>query len=103
MASIKVSDTKSPRARKLAALRCEELRSMASVQSRVNVSIKSLEDFCVHILTGLGVSEADARTTSDVLVTTEAWGVATHGVKLLRGYARRLRGGGLRCDARPSI
>ena len=54
-------------------------------------------------LTTVGVGDADARTTADVLVTTDTWGVFTHGVKVLRGYVRRLRAGGLRADARPEI
>jgi len=76
---------------------------MVSVESRLSVSIESLESFCLRILSGLGVSDKDARITTNALVTTEAWGISTHGVKLLRGYARRLRGGGLRTDATPII
>jgi LDH2 family malate/lactate/ureidoglycolate dehydrogenase len=76
---------------------------MAGVRSGLNVSIDQLESFCEQILRGLGVSEPNARTTSDVLVQSEAWGIATHGVKLLRGYARRLRAGGLRGDASPEL
>ena len=51
----------------------------------------------------MGVGPEAARTTADVLVTTDTWGVFTHGVKALRGYVRRLRGGGLRTDARPHV
>jgi len=50
-----------------------------------------------------GVSEADARLTIDVLVTTDTYGVFTHGVKCLRGYVTRLRAGGLKADARPRV
>jgi len=67
------------------------------------VSADALDAFCVAALTKVGVSDADARTTADVLVTTDTWGVFTHGVKALRGYVRRLRAGGLRADARPEI
>ena len=35
-----------------------------------------------------GVSEADARVTTDVLVTTDTFGVFTHGVKCLRVTSR---------------
>jgi len=45
----------------------------------------------------------DASTAADALVTTDAMGVFTHGVKLLAGYLRKLRGGGYRADATPSI
>jgi LDH2 family malate/lactate/ureidoglycolate dehydrogenase len=37
------------------------------------------------------------------LVGTDAFGVFTHGTKALRGYVRRLRGGGLKADAVPEI
>jgi LDH2 family malate/lactate/ureidoglycolate dehydrogenase len=49
------------------------------------------------------MSEADAGVTADVLVTTDTFGVFTHGTKSLRGYVRRLRAGGLRADAAPQI
>jgi len=49
------------------------------------------------------VSEADAGTAADVLVTTDTFGVFTHGTKSLRGYVRRLRAGGLRADAVPQV
>ncbi|OAI52900.1 malate dehydrogenase [Planctomycetaceae bacterium SCGC AG-212-F19] len=67
------------------------------------VRVDDLHAFCVDALRRLHVGEADARTTADVLVTTDTWGIFTHGIKALRGYARRLRGGGLRADARPAV
>lgn len=51
----------------------------------------------------VGVDAAKARTTTQVLVTTDTFGVHTHGVKSLRGYIRRLRAGGLRADAVPEV
>jgi LDH2 family malate/lactate/ureidoglycolate dehydrogenase len=67
------------------------------------VTIKALTNFTMASLQGHGVSETDAGTTADVLATTDAWGVFTHGTKCLRGYLRRLRAGGLRAEARPEI
>lgn len=69
----------------------------------MNVSIEDLRAFCVEALCLNGVSEADAGTTADVLVTTDTWGTFTHGTKALRAYIRRLRGGGLRSDGKPRI
>ena len=69
----------------------------------LRVSIDDLHSFCVAALTKVGVSQADAATTADVLVTTDSWGVFTHGVKALRGYIRRIRGGGLNPTARPQV
>ena len=80
-------------------------KQMQSVDASkaARVSTDDLHAFCVAVLTKMGVSDADARTTADVLVTTDTWGVFTHGVKALRGYVRRLRAGGLRADARPEV
>jgi ureidoglycolate dehydrogenase (NAD+) len=67
------------------------------------IRVADLHAFCVDALRKLHVSDADAHTTADVLVTTDTWGVFTHGVKALRGYARRLRAGGLRAEGRPAV
>src|SRR6266542_5733320 len=69
----------------------------------MKVLVQDLHGFCVAALTKTGVREADARTTADVLVTTDTWGTFTHGTKALRAYIRRLRGGGLRRDGRPKV
>jgi LDH2 family malate/lactate/ureidoglycolate dehydrogenase len=62
-----------------------------------------LEAFCVEALRQCSVAERHARTTADVLVTTDTWGIFTHGTKNLRGYIRRLRGGGLKANAQPKV
>jgi ureidoglycolate dehydrogenase (NAD+) len=67
------------------------------------IPVEDLRAFCVAALERVGVGEADARATADVLVTTDSWGVFTHGVKALKGYVRRIRAGGIRADARPRI
>jgi ureidoglycolate dehydrogenase (NAD+) len=67
------------------------------------ISVKELTDLVVTILEKSGVGAKDAQLTADVLVTTDSWGVATHGTKLLRGYGRRLRAGGLNPKGVPKI
>ena len=67
------------------------------------VPVEALERFCREALRRCGMSEADARVTTDVLVTTDTFGIFTHGVKSLPGYVRRLRAGGLCAGARPAI
>ena len=50
-----------------------------------------LEQFCRDgALRQCGLSEADARVTADVLVTTDTFGVFTHGIE---GAARATSGG----------
>jgi LDH2 family malate/lactate/ureidoglycolate dehydrogenase len=67
------------------------------------VTADALETLCVEALTRVGLSATDARLAADVLVTTDTWGVFTHGVKSLAGYVRRLRAGGLCATARPEV
>ena len=57
----------------------------------------------MRALRSVGVTDAHAKTTADVLVTTDTWGVHTHGTKLLPGYLNRLKGGGLRTDTEPVV
>lgn len=76
---------------------------MAEKANTVRVSVKELMDFCVQALTKLGMSKSDAKTTADVLVTTDQMGVYTHGTKALRGYIKRIKAGGLVVDAAPDI
>ena len=67
------------------------------------ITIPALKTFVRDVLAECGVSAADADTTAEVLVTTDAWGVFTHGTKALRGYAKKLRAGGLKAQGRPTI
>ncbi len=78
------------------------LRPVLMMNSQM-VSISQLEEFCLAALRKCGLSDADARTTADVLVTTDTFGVYTHGTKALAGYVRRLQAGGLKADASPCI
>ncbi len=76
---------------------------MAENANAVHVPVQDLTNFCVQALTKLGLSQADAKTTADVLVTTDQMGVFTHGTKALRGYMKRIKGGGLNARAVPSV
>ena len=67
------------------------------------ISISDLTAFCLTTLHRFGVSGRNAEITTDALVTTDAFGVFTHGTKLLAGYLRRLKAGGIRAEAQPRI
>lgn len=67
------------------------------------VTAEKLHAFCMDALTSSGVSPAHAKITSDTLVTTDTWGVFTHGTKLLRDYVKRVRAGGLKTDVEPRV
>jgi LDH2 family malate/lactate/ureidoglycolate dehydrogenase len=67
------------------------------------VSYSDLHRFTREALGRAGMSETDAATGADVLATTDAWGVFTHGTKSLAGYLRRLKAGGLRAQGKPRV
>ena len=68
-----------------------------------SVPVGKLHAFTKAAFESVGLSPADATTATDVLVTTDAWGVFTHGTKNLKGYLRLLKAGGLQARARPAI
>ncbi len=72
-------------------------------KTTVTIAVAELEQFCHEVLQKCGLSETDAHAATDVLVTTDTFGVFTHGVKALPGYVRRLRAGGLKADAVPRV
>lgn len=67
------------------------------------VTVDQLHDFCVEALRRAGAKPAHAQIVADVLVTTDTWGTFTHGTKLLRDYIKRVKAGGLRTDAEPTV
>jgi LDH2 family malate/lactate/ureidoglycolate dehydrogenase len=76
---------------------------MTQEPTALRVPHDQLLELCVEALRKVGVSTGDALTTVESLVTTETWGVHTHGTKLLPGYIKRLKAGGLRVDNPPRI
>ncbi len=71
--------------------------------SQTVVSFEALHRFTADAFRSAGLSDADATTGADVLATTDAWGVFTHGTKCLAGYLRRLKAGGLKPRGIPRI
>ncbi len=67
------------------------------------VPLNDLRSLCAAAFERAGLSATDAATGAEVLSTTDAWGVFTHGSKSLRGYLRRLLAGGLRPQGRPHV
>jgi ureidoglycolate dehydrogenase (NAD+) len=50
-----------------------------------------------------GLCQADAALTAEVLVTTDTWGVFTHGSRQLRGLLKNVRSGRLDAHARMEV
>ena len=69
----------------------------------MNPTFDELKSYTQTVLQAVDLSESDAAATAEVLVTTDAMGVFTHGTKLLSGYVRKLQGGGYRINAAPTI
>ena len=66
-------------------------------------SVPELTSFVLEVLENCGVARENAETTAEVLVTTDTWGVFTHGTKFLGDYTRRLRAKGLKAEGRPAV
>jgi len=81
----------------------KEILMATDCLTSLRISAADLHAFCVEALTAVGVGASDADTAAAALVTADTWGTFTHGVKLLRGYVRRLRAGGLRAAGRPRV
>jgi len=75
--------------------------AMAAAGRRIG--LEDLSRFVIEALREVGMSDADAKVGAEVLVTTDAWGIHTHGTKLLAGYLKRLKAGGLRAQGVPRI
>jgi ureidoglycolate dehydrogenase (NAD+) len=67
------------------------------------ISVQELTEFSAAALEKAGLSGEDARTAADVLVTTDTFGVLSHGTKNLYPYIEKMRAGGLDAKARPSV
>lgn len=68
-----------------------------------NIRIQELWDFAFRALVHVGVCEDDARTIADTLVTTDSFGVLSHGTKNLYHYILKGKEGGLDLKAVPTI
>jgi ureidoglycolate dehydrogenase (NAD+) len=67
------------------------------------IRIEDLQEYCVAAMLSCGMRAEDARVTARVLVTTDSWGVHTHGTKQLRMYLARVRAGGIDATAVPQV
>lgn len=73
------------------------------MSTSLHVPYSTLIDFVINTLRSLGMSDNDSRQTAEVLVTTDAMGVHTHGTKLLVGYLKKLKHGGYQAQAVPTV
>src|SRR5690625_4995323 len=58
------------------------------------ISVEDLEKFMLDVLTGDGVAEEDAKIVVDVLITTDKFGIDSHGIDRLKPiYYNRIKQG----------
>src|SRR4051794_15885279 len=69
----------------------------------MTIAAPDLRRFIRDAFMAVGMTPANAEAAADVLATADEFGVTTHGVKLLPGYLRRLRGGGARAQGQPRV
>lgn len=67
------------------------------------IKISELYRFSVDSLIAAGMSEENAKITADTLITTDTFGVLTHGTKNLNAYIQKMQAGGLDAAAEPII
>ncbi|MDY3031440.1 MAG: Ldh family oxidoreductase [Clostridia bacterium] len=67
------------------------------------IKLDKLRRFSVEVLVKAGMSEEDASTTAEVLITTDTFGVMTHGTKNLYQYILKMQAGGLDAKAVPTV
>jgi len=66
---------------------------MSEKTTRARIQAEPLKEFCEQVFQKLGLSEEDARITTDVLVTANLRGTDSHGVARMRRYVNGIRDG----------
>jgi ureidoglycolate dehydrogenase (NAD+) len=69
----------------------------------ITIAAAALRRFISDAFMLVGLSPENAETMANVLATADEFGVSTHGVTLLPGYLRRLKGGGTRPLGQPHV
>jgi LDH2 family malate/lactate/ureidoglycolate dehydrogenase len=62
-------------------------------EQSIRVPVKKLIGFMEEALQAMGVPAEDAKIIADVLITSDLWGIASHGVAHLKMYHERMKKG----------
>lgn len=57
------------------------------------VPVNKLVEFVQVVLEAMGVPTEDAKIVSDVVITSDLWGIASHGIAHLKMYHERMKAG----------
>jgi L-2-hydroxycarboxylate dehydrogenase (NAD+) len=62
-------------------------------EQNVRVPAKKLENFMDEVLQAMGIPAGDAKIIADVMITSDLWGIASHGIAHLKMYHERIKAG----------
>jgi len=62
-------------------------------EKNVKVPVKTLVDFMLEALIAMGTTPEDARIIADVIITSDLWGIRSHGIAHLKMYHERIKKG----------
>ncbi len=62
-------------------------------EQSIKVPVATLVEFMIDALVAMGVPDEDAKIISDVIITSDLWGVRSHGIAHLKMYHERIRKG----------
>jgi LDH2 family malate/lactate/ureidoglycolate dehydrogenase len=62
-------------------------------EQSVKVPVDTLVDFMLDALTTMGTTTEDARIIADVIITSDLWGIRSHGIAHLKMYHERIKNG----------
>ena len=62
-------------------------------EQSVYVPVKTLVGFMEEALIAMGISDQDAKIIADVVITSDLWGIRSHGIAHLKMYHERIKSG----------
>jgi LDH2 family malate/lactate/ureidoglycolate dehydrogenase len=62
-------------------------------EQSIRVPVKRLVAFMEVALEAMGIPAEDARIIADVLITSDLWGIPSHGIAHLKMYYERIKAG----------
>lgn len=62
-------------------------------EQSIRVPVNKLVEFMQVVLEAMGVPTEDAKIVSDVVITSDLWGIASHGIAHLKMYHERMKAG----------
>jgi LDH2 family malate/lactate/ureidoglycolate dehydrogenase len=59
----------------------------------IRIPVDTLQSFVIDVFVSLGVPPEDAAITAEILITSDLWGIESHGVGRLKLYYDRIKAG----------